>query len=746
MQQRTICLRRLDYLDECVDDVDSLLLIGCVGARTKDRLRKWRGECRQRLAETLTNLRSEQDASSSLLTRIEQFKASNQLYGTSDALKMQISPSAGRGLYAARPVDEDELLLIQEPYASVLSPTLLADYCSHCFSKLSKLGPSSVCVFFPCRQCIQVRYCSAQCERNAWVEGHEIECAYLDLLNYSQEFHLQPRLAMRVLLKGGFLQQLLGEQETNQTASSDCKKREQTNNPSLIKDKKNGDSKKQKKRNRKQQFISDSKVVAGDQAEHLQPSEKGLSTENELHVIQRNEKLSLNSKTDYTKKRNRLKKSGNNSSLAEEDPLEFEWADVGPFSQCDYGAICSLRTHADECPDFAPPVCLLLLFLAERCGQTLNKKQMQQLGCQLLQHLQQVHCNSKYILGRRLKSELFPSLNSSNLAMLRSPTSSNNELMTLQEHRLGLGLYSTYCLLNHDCQPNALSFFEMGGNRLHLKALRSLKPGQQIVISYGVSAMWQSRSQRIDFLKRFYFFTCDCGDCMRNQDAWCSAFRCAQCSGPIVVDIDLIMSKTPTAVSGRKCCRCGWTMKASKLIVTAQFVSNCEQQLNSLRSSLATQDKNVAAAARNELEQLQQQSLQLLHEHHQLHWRLQQLQSVACQQLGKHEQALQQAEQAFSNIEKFWSRSAYSAHFNARLVLLDRQLALLRQTPANDRLRMNFLQTLKALKKWMDSNLAPNTDEYMYLLSFLSLCFSSYSGLMSGSNNNGDLSAADEHP
>jgi hypothetical protein len=67
-------------------------------------------------------------------------------------------------------------------------------------------------------------------------------------------------------------------------------------------------------------------------------------------------------------------------------------------------------------------------------------------------------------------------------------------------------------LLNHSCQPN--SFITIKNKTAHIWATETLKPGDEVFISY-VSGLQNFNARQSDLLKRF-FFICDCGLCVRE--------------------------------------------------------------------------------------------------------------------------------------------------------------------------------------------------------------------------------------
>ncbi|XP_070847865.1 histone-lysine N-methyltransferase SMYD3 isoform X2 [Chaetodon trifascialis] len=77
----------------------------------------------------------------------------------------------------------------------------------------------------------------------------------------------------------------------------------------------------------------------------------------------------------------------------------------------------------------------------------------------------------------------------------------------LQE--IGVGLYPSLSLLNHDCRPNCVMVFE--GTKLQLRAVRDINPEEELTISYIETLSLTEDRQRQ--LEDQYHFTCRCQHC-----------------------------------------------------------------------------------------------------------------------------------------------------------------------------------------------------------------------------------------
>ncbi|XP_034043830.1 histone-lysine N-methyltransferase SMYD3 isoform X2 [Thalassophryne amazonica] len=77
----------------------------------------------------------------------------------------------------------------------------------------------------------------------------------------------------------------------------------------------------------------------------------------------------------------------------------------------------------------------------------------------------------------------------------------------LQE--IGVGLYPSLSLLNHDCRPNCVMVFE--GTKLQLRAVQDIAAEEELTISYiETSALTEDRQRQ---LEDQYHFTCHCQQC-----------------------------------------------------------------------------------------------------------------------------------------------------------------------------------------------------------------------------------------
>ncbi|XP_041837631.1 histone-lysine N-methyltransferase SMYD3 [Melanotaenia boesemani] len=82
----------------------------------------------------------------------------------------------------------------------------------------------------------------------------------------------------------------------------------------------------------------------------------------------------------------------------------------------------------------------------------------------------------------------------------------------LQE--IGVGLYPSLSLLNHDCRPNCVMVFE--GTKLQLRAVQDINPEEELTISYIETLSLTGDRQRQ--LEEQYHFTCHCQRCESQEE------------------------------------------------------------------------------------------------------------------------------------------------------------------------------------------------------------------------------------
>lgn len=109
---------------------------------------------------------------------------------------------------------------------------------------------------------------------------------------------------------------------------------------------------------------------------------------------------------------------------------------------------------------------------------------------------------------RELCPDLLPNLSAIDLAMAYA-TVAKNCIGTLEQTRL----YVAASFANHSCDPNTNYQFNSNAKKLYFQALKPIKAGEEVLISYVCPGDYASRQS---VLKMVYGFDCTCSLCMQE--------------------------------------------------------------------------------------------------------------------------------------------------------------------------------------------------------------------------------------
>ncbi|XP_034245426.1 SET and MYND domain-containing protein 4-like [Thrips palmi] len=125
----------------------------------------------------------------------------------STAIALKYSEDKGRHLIASENIRPGDVLIVEQPFASVLLPAASSTHCYFCLNRC--LSP------IPCLHCTEVMFCNEKCRVESWTQFHSIDCSLLPVI--SNKVGKMGLLALRVLLlasqKGKKLRQLMEEVE-----------------------------------------------------------------------------------------------------------------------------------------------------------------------------------------------------------------------------------------------------------------------------------------------------------------------------------------------------------------------------------------------------------------------------------------------------------------------------------------------------------------------------------------------------
>ncbi|KAI1287239.1 SET and MYND domain-containing protein 4 [Halotydeus destructor] len=149
-------------------------------------------------------------------------------------------------------------------------------------------------------------------------------------------------------------------------------------------------------------------------------------------------------------------------------------------TRINYSAINSLITHSNECPDYTLPAALTLAYLITKAQVNMaDSNEVECVAGKIIKHIQQCQVNGIRIVDSGLE--------------------------------VGSGLYQSFSMINHTCNPNCEVLFD--GSLLSVRTLRNLRKDEEISISYGADVKKHSLIERRTYLTNNYFFKCSCSSC-----------------------------------------------------------------------------------------------------------------------------------------------------------------------------------------------------------------------------------------
>ncbi|OXU16761.1 hypothetical protein TSAR_010123 [Trichomalopsis sarcophagae] len=235
---RSAILFNLDKLEECIRDIDRALELSypdhlkanllrrkakCLKLLDKTDFDKVCEEARQWLENMTVSDEKKEKLESKIVYINKELGTKSQLEqnedlqkitlpeiirnetipSASDAISIKYTNVFGRHLVASRDIDVGEILVIEKPYASVLSSPNIYTHCSQCFKRTWDS--------IPCDKCIYAMYCSEKCRSEAWQQYHDIECSikgYLIGLRMNDLSGLSLKLAILAVRESGSIRKL----------------------------------------------------------------------------------------------------------------------------------------------------------------------------------------------------------------------------------------------------------------------------------------------------------------------------------------------------------------------------------------------------------------------------------------------------------------------------------------------------------------------------------------------------------
>lgn len=195
---RSAALVNLKYYQLALDDIHRALdLVSFDGEdeQRRQRLEQRLHQCLKNRSESLDPSTDDQDRLQNELNKVKSNHTFNENYPSLTA-NADIRESKERGRHVvsknvSSTLKPGAVILVEQPYASVLLPAAWSTHCHQCFRRLDS-------VLFACSQCTRANYCSFDCLQSA-VLWHAFECR-LDLENLEK----MELLAFRLITKTGW--------------------------------------------------------------------------------------------------------------------------------------------------------------------------------------------------------------------------------------------------------------------------------------------------------------------------------------------------------------------------------------------------------------------------------------------------------------------------------------------------------------------------------------------------------------
>lgn len=194
--------------------------------------------------------------------------------------------------------------------------------------------------------------------------------------------------------------------------------------------------------------------------------------------------------------------------------------DDGIYSPQSYRSICSLVTNADQRSAhdlFRRSAIAIFLVRCLQCAGFFDcdnptDDSLIAVSGVLLNHLQSFPCNAHEISEFDLVA---------------------GAVAASVPHELGAGIYATLSLFNHSCNPAVSRNFY--GDTCVVRAIRTVRAGQELSDNYGAVYAVQSRDERRNKLRPQYYFECGCEACVSdwplftNPGSASPMWRCDSC-------------------------------------------------------------------------------------------------------------------------------------------------------------------------------------------------------------------------
>ncbi|KAJ1521221.1 hypothetical protein ONE63_002907 [Megalurothrips usitatus] len=173
-------------------DAEKIIKMDLEGAHTK---RSQQGDSIEALIQNMQEISKETCADPSVKVGCApkpplSFGVNPEIGCASSAIALKYTEEMGRLMVATKDIAPGDVLVVEQPFASVLLPDALSTHCYNCLQRC--LSP------IPCLHCAEVMFCNEKCRSECWERFHSIDCPLLP--HVYKKVGKMGLLALRVLI------------------------------------------------------------------------------------------------------------------------------------------------------------------------------------------------------------------------------------------------------------------------------------------------------------------------------------------------------------------------------------------------------------------------------------------------------------------------------------------------------------------------------------------------------------------
>lgn len=405
-----------------------------------------------------------------VLFYIESLTSYKAIYELDSRCKIENDDYKGRHFMATEHISKGSTLLVERSYSLVLDRQSQLEYCLFCLKTCR--------AFLPCKQCVEVVFCSEACSQRAWDLFHRHECTLLSI--FKDTFNVSLHMYRTIAAIGH--RQALAVQQDFQKQLSEIQAQDSNNE------------------------IDVSKVI------HEKTIDEFLNDEN-LRVT-------AHYRQDCEQ---RLKMYRMNQALADHNDM-YE----------DYYDICYMGVSIDVALLF-----FLKEMLSENSAP--DEVLWDRLALINFNQLQGLQSKMPFLSGTIGEYVQLVAIIQLNIRKLVTNVFSWNVYDDSFQVKKNVATCQCLVgsLINHSCDPNVEWDFRNGC--IIYTALRDIEAGAEISNSYGPHSS-TAFIDRQNLLSSNYYFNCRCELCKQEAPSFEHVLGCLQCSGPVVCVTETVIT------------------------------------------------------------------------------------------------------------------------------------------------------------------------------------------------------------